>query len=115
MKKFFWLVTGVAAGLVIAKQIESNPKAQAAVEDATSRAREFGAAIAEGFKEREAELVAVSPKPKGSPVKPAAQKVSEAAPKSAARKAPQGSAAKPVAKAASAAKPSATKKTSSTK
>lgn len=56
MKKFFWLMTGVAAGLVIAKQIESNPRAQAVVDDATAKAKEFGAAIAEGFKEREAEL-----------------------------------------------------------
>lgn len=56
MKKFFWLMTGVAAGLVIAKQIESNPRAQAVVDDATAKAKEFGAAIAEGFKEREAEI-----------------------------------------------------------
>ena len=56
MKKFFWLMTGVAAGLVIARQIESNPRAQAVVDDATAKAKEFGAAIAEGFKEREAEL-----------------------------------------------------------
>jgi hypothetical protein len=56
MKKAFWLLTGVAAGLVIAKQLDENPKAQAVVDDAAKRAKEFGAAIAEGFREREAEL-----------------------------------------------------------
>ena len=115
MKKFFWLVTGVAAGLVIAKQIESNPKAQAAVEDATNRAKEFGAAIAEGFKEREAELVAASPSPKVSSANSPAKKASKPAPKPASRKAPQGTAAKPVTKATGVAKSPATKKTSSTK
>ena len=54
MKKAFWLLTGIAAGLVIAKQLDENPKAQAVVDDAAKRAKEFGAAIAEGFREREA-------------------------------------------------------------
>ena len=66
MKKAFWLLTGIAAGLVIAKQLDENPKAQAVVDDAAKRAKDFGAAIAEGFREREAELDA--------PAKPVAKK-----------------------------------------
>ena len=71
MKKAFWLLTGIAAGLVIAKQLDENPRAQAVVDDAAKRAKEFGAAIAEGFRERESELAA-------APVKPVAAKTSSA-------------------------------------
>lgn len=67
MKKAFWLLTGIAAGLVIAKQLDENPKAQAVVDDAAKRAKEFGAAIAEGFREREAELAQSVKKPAAKP------------------------------------------------
>lgn len=91
MKKAFWLLTGIAAGLVIAKQLDENPKAQAVVDDAAKRAKEFGAAIAEGFREREAELsapavkkpVAKTPVAKMPAAKPATK--STAAKKPAAR------------------------------
>lgn len=56
MKKIFWFVTGIAAGLAVAKQLAENPKAAAVVDEATARAKEFGAAVSEGFREREAEL-----------------------------------------------------------
>ncbi len=56
MKKIFWFVTGIAAGLAVAKQLAENPKAAAAVDEAAARAKEFGAAVTEGFREREAEL-----------------------------------------------------------
>lgn len=82
MKKAFWLLTGIAAGLVIAKQLDENPKAQAVVDDAAKRAKQFGAAIAEGFREREAELAQPTKKPAAKPAaaskaatnKPAAKK-----------------------------------------
>jgi hypothetical protein len=75
MKKAFWLLTGIAAGLVIAKRLDENPKAQAVVDDAAKRAKDFGAAIAEGFRERETELTAAAkPAAKKAPVnKPAAK------------------------------------------
>jgi hypothetical protein len=53
---FFWFVTGIAAGLAVAKQLAENPKAAAAVDEAAARAKEFGVAVTEGFREREAEL-----------------------------------------------------------
>jgi hypothetical protein len=80
MKKIFWFATGIAAGLAMAKRIAEDPKTAALVDDATKRAREFGNAVSEGFKEREAELAA----PKKSVRKPAAKK--PAAKKPAARK-----------------------------
>ncbi|MEN9706729.1 MAG: hypothetical protein RIS31_295 [Actinomycetota bacterium] len=51
MKKLFWLVTGVAVGLVAAKEIEKNPKAKAAYDDATDRLRTLVQAFAEGYDE----------------------------------------------------------------
>jgi hypothetical protein len=56
MKKIFWFATGIAAGLAVAKQLRENPEAQAALEDATKRARALGDAFTTGYKEREAEL-----------------------------------------------------------
>ena len=56
MKKIFWFATGIAAGLAVAKQLRENPEAQAALEDATKRARALGDAFTSGYKEREAEL-----------------------------------------------------------
>ena len=91
MKKIFWFATGIAAGLAVAKRIAEDPKAQAVVDDATKRARDFGAAISEGFKEREAELSKPARKPA---VKSAATKKT-AAKKPAAKK---SATAKPVAK-----------------
>jgi len=33
MRKLFWLVSGISIGLVLAKQIEENPKAKAIADD----------------------------------------------------------------------------------
>ncbi|MFM6962934.1 MAG: hypothetical protein ACKOWJ_01505 [Micrococcales bacterium] len=62
MKKIFWFATGIAAGLAVAKKVAEDPKAQAALDDASKRARVLGAAITEGFKERDAELTAPASK-----------------------------------------------------
>jgi hypothetical protein len=78
MKRAFWLITGVAIGLAAAKRISENPTAQAVVDDAAKRAKEFGEAVAEGFREREAEAK------KPAARKPAAKK--PAAKRPAARK-----------------------------
>jgi hypothetical protein len=56
MKRGFWLISGIAIGLVAARRLSESPTAQAVVDDAARRAKEFGTAVAEGFKEREAEL-----------------------------------------------------------
>lgn len=72
MRKLFWLVSGISIGLVLAKQIEQNPAAKIIANDVERAAREFGNAVIEGFREREAEL---APKTASKPVrKPAARK-----------------------------------------
>ncbi|MEY4293908.1 MAG: hypothetical protein RIR29_558 [Actinomycetota bacterium] len=83
MKKIFWFATGIAAGLAVAKQLRENPEAQAALEDATKRARALGDAFTSGYKEREAELKKPAVK-KPAAKKPAAKK--PAAKKTAAKK-----------------------------
>jgi hypothetical protein len=86
MKKIFWFVTGIAAGLAVAKQLAENPKAAAVVDDAAAKAKEFGAAISEGFREREAELS--KPPVKKPVVKKAAVKKPVATRKAAPKKSP---------------------------
>jgi flagellar capping protein FliD len=56
MSKFLWLVAGVAIGVVVAKQIEENPQARKAYEEAKASLQEFADAVAEGYKDRELEL-----------------------------------------------------------
>jgi hypothetical protein len=58
MKKAFWFITGIAAGLIAAEQLKANPKAKAIADDVLAKVRELGDVAAEGFREREAELAA---------------------------------------------------------
>lgn len=82
MKRSFWLISGVAIGLVVAKRLAENPKAQAVVDDAAKRAKEFGEAVAEGFREREAQVKKTAPAARKSVTAKTAPK---AAPKAAAK------------------------------
>jgi hypothetical protein len=92
MKKLIWFASGIAAGLFAAKQLRENPQAQEMVDDATKRAKEFGAAVSEGFREREAELAkAAAPKPaaaKRAPAEKPASKKPAAAKRAPAKKSP---------------------------
>jgi hypothetical protein len=87
MNKLFWLIAGVAIGAVVAKQIEENPQARKAYEEAKASLQEFADAVAEGYKERESELA----KPRR---KPSAKTSARAGAKSAARTTAKKSAAK---------------------
>lgn len=58
MKKLFWFAAGIGLGIAAARQLEENPKAQDLAADVSKRAKEFGAAVSEGFREREAEIAA---------------------------------------------------------
>ena len=58
MKKFFWFVAGITLGVVAIKQINENPQAREFADEATRKAKAFGAAVSDGFREREAELSA---------------------------------------------------------
>ncbi len=56
MKNSFLLLVGAAAGFVIAHQIAKTPEGQKFFADADAKAKEFGDAVKQGYKSREAEL-----------------------------------------------------------
>ncbi len=56
MKSIVLLVVGVAAGFLVAHQVAKTPEGKRFFEDVDSRAREFGSAVVDGYKVREAEL-----------------------------------------------------------
>ena len=56
MKGVLLLVTGVAIGFVVAHQVAKTPEGKQFFDDVDSKAREFGNAVVDGYKAREAEL-----------------------------------------------------------
>jgi hypothetical protein len=56
MKKFFWFLVGISVGVLAVKQINENPAARELADQTTRKAKAFGAAVSEGFRERETEL-----------------------------------------------------------
>lgn len=56
MKKLVWLIAGVALGAYAARQIEENPAARKAFDEAKLSVQDFRDAVLEGYKEREKEL-----------------------------------------------------------
>lgn len=56
MKNALWLVIGIGVGFVAAHQISRSPQGKQFFDDVDAKAREFSAAVVDGYKEREAEL-----------------------------------------------------------
>jgi hypothetical protein len=56
MKSILFLIVGVAAGFVIAHQVSRTDQGRKFFDDVDSKAREFGSAVVDGYKAREAEL-----------------------------------------------------------
>jgi len=56
MKSILLLAVGVAAGFVVAHQVAKTPEGKKFFDDVDSKAREFGSAVIDGYKAREAEL-----------------------------------------------------------
>jgi hypothetical protein len=56
MKNVILLLVGVAVGFVVAHQVAKTPEGKRFFEDVDSKAREFGSAVVDGYKAREAEL-----------------------------------------------------------
>jgi hypothetical protein len=56
MKNILLLVVGVGAGFAIAHQVSKTPAGKQFFEDVDRRAKEFSAALIDGYKAREAEL-----------------------------------------------------------
>ena len=92
MNKFFWLIAGVAIGAVAARQINENPQARKAYEEAKASLQEFADAVAEGYKERETELAKPRRKPAASTSRKSSAKASvrSTAKKPAAKSKPSG-------------------------
>jgi hypothetical protein len=56
MKNFIWFVLGVGVGLVISREASKTRQGTQFFNDLDTKAREFGEAISEGYRKREAEL-----------------------------------------------------------
>ena len=55
-KALGWITLGVAAGFVIAHQVSRTEQGKRFFDEVDAKAKEFGAAVIEGYKAREAEL-----------------------------------------------------------
>jgi prefoldin subunit 5 len=56
MKNVLWLIVGVGIGFYAAHRVNQTPQGRAFFEDVDTKAREFGDAVVESYKAREAEL-----------------------------------------------------------
>jgi len=56
MKNVLWLVIGIAAGFVVAHQVNQTAKGKQFFADLDSKLREFSDSVADAYREREAEL-----------------------------------------------------------
>jgi hypothetical protein len=59
MKSILLLIVGIGTGFVIAHQVNKTPAGKQFFEDVDAKARDFSAALIDGYKTREAELRAV--------------------------------------------------------
>ena len=53
MKRAAFFIAGVALGVYLAKQIESNPEAKKAIDQAGEKVKIFASAVATGYREQE--------------------------------------------------------------
>ena len=56
MRGLLLLVVGVGVGFIAAHQVNKTPQGRQFFEDVDAKAREFGASVVDGYKQREAEL-----------------------------------------------------------
>ena len=56
MKSFLWLLVGVAIGFVVAHQVNETQKGREFFSSLDKKARDFGDAVSDGYRQREAEL-----------------------------------------------------------
>ncbi|MEO6201244.1 MAG: hypothetical protein ABIX44_08785 [Cryobacterium sp.] len=56
MKNFIWLLVGIAVGSVVTHEVNKTKQGKQFFSDLDTKAREFGEAISDGYREREAEL-----------------------------------------------------------
>lgn len=56
MKGLLLLIVGIGVGFVAAHQVAKTPQGKQFFDEVDSKAREFGGALVDGYKQREAEL-----------------------------------------------------------
>ncbi|WP_285116503.1 YtxH domain-containing protein [Leifsonia sp. fls2-241-R2A-40a] len=56
MKSFLWLLVGVAIGFAVAHKVNETPKGREFFSNIDKRARDFGDAVSDGYRQREAEI-----------------------------------------------------------
>lgn len=56
MKSFTWFTIGVVGGFIVAHQLNKTDQGKRFFEELDQKARDFGAAVSEGYHAREAEL-----------------------------------------------------------
>ncbi len=56
MKSFLWLVVGVALGFVVAHKVNETPQGRQFFSSIDKKARHFGEAVSDGYRQREAEI-----------------------------------------------------------
>ena len=56
MSRLSWFLAGIGLGAFAVVQLRDNPKAQQAVDEIYEAAKDFGTAVADGYREREEEL-----------------------------------------------------------
>ncbi len=66
MRKSAFLIAGIAIGVFLSKQIESNPETKKALDNATSKVKEFANAVSVGYRDQEAKAANASKKTKTS-------------------------------------------------
>ena len=54
MRKSTYLIAGIALGVFISKQIESNPETKKTLQEAAGKVKNFANAISTGYREQEA-------------------------------------------------------------
>ena len=56
MKSFLWLLVGVAIGFAVAHKVNETPKGREFFGAMDRKARDFGEAVTDGYRQREAEI-----------------------------------------------------------
>lgn len=56
MKSFLWLLVGVALGFAVAHKVNETPKGREFFSTLDKKARDFGEAVSDGYRQREAEI-----------------------------------------------------------
>jgi len=56
MKSFLWLLVGVAIGFAVAHKVNETAKGREFFSSMDRKARDFGEAVSDGYRQREAEI-----------------------------------------------------------